>query len=1055
MLPHQNYTSCIFKRAVWMILLLFAAGLPVAVANAGIVTNTADSGAGSLRQIIATAASGDTITFATNLSGSTITLFSGQLTLGINLTIDASALPAGIEITSPGSRIFSVAGTANVTLTALTITGGMDQTHLGGGGIYNGGFLNLNRCTVSGNSAPNALANCGGGGIFNSNVLVISQSTITGNSSDGDTTANSGGGGIYNGNANLIVNQSTITGNHADSDTFGGGGIYNASGNVNIFNSIVAANTDMGTGADIYTVVNFSLSGANIIENVHGNYSGTAPFGAAPQLALLGNYGGPTPTMPPLPSSIAINNCYNTQNFTNDQRGAPMVSQGVADIGSVELDPPTVATLPAAAVNTNATLNATVNPNTLATTAWFQWGITNNPYASQTTPMALGAVNAALAFSNNLTSLTAGVVYHCRVVASNVDGVANGSDVLFGSAPIVTLLGPAAITNECHTLFNDPGATNAAGLPVTVTGVVHADSPNIYQLTYTATNSLGLSDSAIRLVYVVDTTPPVITILGANPLTIPTNTPFVDPGATALDACGGSFAVTASGGVNSAVVGTYLITYSSTDSYGNTATAVRTVVVRNYSILVSNANDSGAGSLRQAIVSALGGDYIQFATNLSGATILLTNGQMTITTNLTIDASTLPGGIQINGRRAFSIFAVNPDVTVEFTGLTISNGFSFTENGGAIYNDGGTVTLNQCLLGENLMADSGYGGAIFNGNGTMTVNQCTFTGNSATGDGGGGGIFNYLYGTLTVNQCTFTGNSATGGAGGGIFNYNATLTVNKCTFTGNSANDGEGGAIANYDGTLTVNECTFVGNSSDTNGAGGGIGSSIDDDTNAVYINQSTLTGNHADYDTNYGGGGIYTLGPLYISNSIIAGNTTINGSGADVYGNNSGADISFCGANIVQGLYGYGGANPPINADPKLAMPGNYGGPTQTCPPLPGSPAIDACESSSFTTDQRGFPRILDTFPDIGAVEGVYNSSGPGRLINTTRLANGGSQFEFTSFTDSSFTVLASTNVSLPMAIWMNLGTVMEAPIGSGQYQFTDPQATNFPQRFYRVRSP
>ena len=55
--------------------------------------------------------------------------------------------------------------------------------------------------------------------------------------------------------------------------------------------------------------------------------------------------------------------------------------------------------------------------------------------------------------------------------------------------------------------------------------------------------------------------------------------------------------------------------------------------------------------------------------------------------------------------------------------------------------------LNECLLGENLMADSGYGGAIFNGNGTMTVNQCTFTGNFANG-GGGGGIFNYLYGTL-------------------------------------------------------------------------------------------------------------------------------------------------------------------------------------------------------------------------------------------------------------------------------------------------------------------
>jgi hypothetical protein len=53
------------------------------------------------------------------------------------------------------------------------------------------------------------------------------------------------------------------------------------------------------------------------------------------------------------------------------------------------------------------------------------------------------------------------------------------------------------------------------------------------------------------------------------------------------------------------------------------------------------------------------------------------------------------------------------------------------------------------------------------------------------------------------------------------------------------------------------------------------------------------------------------------------------------------------------------------------------------------------------------------------------------------------------------SFTVLASTNVALPFNQWSNLGTAVESPLGSGQYPFTDPQATNYSRRFYKVTSP
>ena len=52
-----------------------------------------------------------------------------------------------------------------------------------------------------------------------------------------------------------------------------------------------------------------------------------------------------------------------------------------------------------------------------------------------------------------------------------------------------------------------------------------------------------------------------------------------------------------------------------------------------------------------------------------------------------------------------------------------------------------------------------------------------------------------------------------------------------------------------------------------------------------------------------------------------------------------------------------------------------------------------------------------------------------------------------------ASLTVWASTNVALPFAQWSNLGAPVESPAGT--FLFTDPQATNKAQRFYRVSSP
>jgi nitrite reductase/ring-hydroxylating ferredoxin subunit len=74
-------------------------------------------------------------------------------------------------------------------------------------------------------------------------------------------------------------------------------------------------------------------------------------------------------------------------------------------------------------------------------------------------------------------------------------------------------------------------------------------------------------------------------------------------------------------------------------------------------------------------------------------------------------------------------------------------------------------------------------------------------------------------------------------------------------------------------------------------------------------------------------------------------------------------------------------------------------------------------------------------------------------RSINPVRHANGVFEFSFTATPGASFTAVAATNLSLGLTNWTVLGAITE--ISPGKFQFTDPDATNNPQRFYRVRSP
>ncbi|MGB1009783.1 MAG: DUF1800 family protein, partial [Thiolinea sp.] len=170
---------------------------------------------------------------------------------------------------------------------------------------------------------------------------------------------------------------------------------------------------------------------------------------------------------------------------------------------------------------------------------------------------------------------------------TNSEGVTQLVDALPDtSAPVITINGdnPASVVQS--SVYTDAGATatdNIDGtVAVTSSGSVNTNTVGSYTITYRATDAAGNTATAARVVNVVlapDTTAPVITINGDNPLDVLQGSNYIDAGATATDAIDGNVTVTVSGLVNTAELKQYVLTYTATDAAGNIATATRTVNV--------------------------------------------------------------------------------------------------------------------------------------------------------------------------------------------------------------------------------------------------------------------------------------------------------------------------------------------------------------------------------------------------------------------------------------------------------------------------------------------
>ncbi|MBI1761889.1 MAG: hypothetical protein HYR56_10680 [Acidobacteria bacterium] len=240
---------------------------------------------------------------------------------------------------------------------------------------------------------------------------------------------------------------------------------------------------------------------------------------------------------------------------------------------------------------------------------------------------------------------------------------------------------------------------------------------------------------------------------------------------------------------------------------------------------VSNLNDSGAGSLRQALLDAnangAGADTINITVN---GTINLAGVLPDIASNLMING---PGANLLTVRRNtggdYRIFQINSGVSVDLTGLTISNGSVPTGEGGGLRNSG-VLTITNCAITGNL---ANGGGGIYN-QGALAVIRSTISGNTVNFDGAG----LYNVGSADVVNSTISGNTANNGTAG-IININfggptRTLVVVNCTVTANKGVP-EGG-IGTYDqgGTAqTILRNTIVANNSALNLIKGGTNASV------------------------------------------------------------------------------------------------------------------------------------------------------------------------------------------------------------------------------------
>jgi len=357
-------------------------------------------------------------------------------------------------------------------------------------------------------------------------------------------------------------------------------------------------------------------------------------------------------------------------------------------------------------------------------------------------------------------------------------------------------------------------------------------------------------------------------------------------------------------------------------------------------LVVTTLDDSGPGSLREAVSLIADDGLITFDPALAGGTIGLTSGQLVVNRSVTIDASAAPGVI-VSGGNSSRVFQIEATATVSMNDLEVADGAAAPQGGGIL--NFGTLNLDRVVVRDNAETSPGPanfefgGGGIYNGGGaTLNLTDSTVRDNVSNNQPSGG-IYGFFGSTINITRSTVSGNVAATDVAGGLRSLGNATIVNS-TFSGNVSTAWHGGAIFHTDGQLTVTNSTFSGNVAPSGTASGILVATFGAPANATLTN-NVLEGN----------GGAFAC--------------AIEGGGA--------ATITSGGFNVISD----GSCNPiasdQSSTDALLEPLADNGGPTLTHALLAGSPAIDAADSAVCpATDQRGVAR--DAACDVGSFEFV-----------------------------------------------------------------------------------
>ena len=282
-------------------------------------------------------------------------------------------------------------------------------------------------------------------------------------------------------------------------------------------------------------------------------------------------------------------------------------------------------------------------------------------------------------------------------------------------------------------------------------------------------------------------------------------------------------------------------------------------------LVVTNLNDSGAGSLRAAVAASTNGDTIVFdpALTAAGPATLALASSIPINSDIVITgpgSSMLSISTAAGGRHLW--IAASRTVTIEK--LTFRDGSVLTgSQGGSILHYGTLLTVRNCRF-MNSSAD--YGGAIA-AMGPLVLEDTEIIGNTA-GTSGGGVFTGGNVGTLDATRCIFSGNTA-GEFGGGIGGFGSSAVLTDCILSGNAATVGLAGGIYSSESTF-LTRCTITDN---TAASAGGLYCWTGTTATSNFVN-TTISGNVATMGSGVGGMLLDGTMPFVLTHVTVTDNT-------------------------------------------------------------------------------------------------------------------------------------------------------------------------------------